>query len=256
MSELLDPVRLLASGAIARVEYFETLDSTQDVASRLAREHAGPTPLLVATERQTAGRGRGANRWWTGHGSLAFSLLLDPADWSLPRVPLPERSLAVGVAIVETLHPLLPRRRVGLHWPNDVFVDDKKISGVLVDVLTDGQHVIGIGLNANNSFVGAPDEVRARATSLHDQTGSTVDRTALLIELLQNLKSCLQESVAAPEEFGRRFGELCLQLGHELTLESGGQVTSGICGGVAVDGAMILETRDGFQKFYSGVLRK
>ena len=76
--------------------------------------------MVVVAEEQTAGRGRGANRWWTGRGSLAFSLVFDPAGWSLEDELQPARSLAVGVAIVDTIAPLLPGSRVGLHWPNVV----------------------------------------------------------------------------------------------------------------------------------------
>src|SRR5262245_43251208 len=99
----LDLDTLARSATIARVEYFPTLGSTQDRAREAARAaDCGPLPLLVVADEQTAGRGRGSNRWWTGRGSLAMSLLFDPADWSLPQLPLPERSLAVGVAVVDT----------------------------------------------------------------------------------------------------------------------------------------------------------
>ncbi|MEX0979142.1 MAG: biotin--[acetyl-CoA-carboxylase] ligase, partial [Pirellulales bacterium] len=219
------------------------------------RAGAGPLPLVVVAEEQTAGRGRGANRWWTGRGSLAFSLVFDPAHWSLTSHPLPERSLAVGVAIVDTLRPHLPLGRVGLHWPNDVFVEGRKIAGVLIDVLSDNRHVVGIGINVNNTLDGAPDEVRASATSLCELTGLSFDRTALLADLLGNLRIALHASSASPEDLGRRFSELCLQIGHELTVDVAGRRTTGVCQGVAPDGALLLDTPGGFQRFHSGVLR-
>jgi len=144
---------------------------------------------------------------------------------------------------------------VGLHWPNDVFAAGKKLAGILIDVLPNGQHIVGIGLNVNNSLHGAPEDVRARATSLGELSGRTFDRTALLLELLRNLEGAVRESAAAPEEFGRRFQELCLQLGHELTIEAGGRQSVGRCAGIAADGALLLETASGWEKFYSGVLR-
>ncbi len=255
-SDRLDPARLAESPAIARVETHETLSSTQDRAHQRARSgEIGPLPLLIVAEEQTAGRGRGANRWWTGRGSLAFSLLFDPADWRLSRRPLPERSLAVGVAIVETVRPLLEGHAVGLHWPNDVFVSGKKLAGILIDVLPNGQHIVGIGLNVNNTLHGAPDDVRARATSLCELSGRTFDRTALLLELLRNLEAAVRESATEGEKFGRRFQSLCMQLGQELTIEVGGRLSVGRCAGIAADGALLLETADGWQKFYSGVLR-
>jgi BirA family transcriptional regulator, biotin operon repressor / biotin---[acetyl-CoA-carboxylase] ligase len=255
-SDRLDPDRLAASRALARVETYETLASTQDRAHEVARSgELGPLPLLIVAEEQTAGRGRGRNRWWTGRGSLAFSLLFDPADWRLSRQPLPERSLAVGVAIIDTVRPLLEGHAVGLHWPNDVFAAGKKLAGVLIDVLPGGQHIVGIGLNVNNTFDGAPEDVRARATSLGELSGRTFDRTALVLELLGNLEAAVRASATEGERFGRRFQNLCLQLGQELTIEVGGRLNVGRCAGIAVDGALLLETAEGWQKFYSGVLR-
>ena len=252
----LDVDRLLAAAVAARIEYYESLPSTQDRAHEIARSSdQGPMPLLIAAEQQTAGRGRGANQWWTGRGSLAFSLLFDPADWVLSNQPLPERSLAVGCAIVDTLAPHLPDHTVGLHWPNDVYVADKKVAGVLIDVLPGGRHVVGIGLNVNNPLADAPEDVRARAASLCELSGRVADRTELLTALLGNIEAAVRASAADPPGFGQRFQDLCLQLGHELTIDVGGRQTTGQCAGVAPDGALLLETPDGFRRFYSGVLR-
>jgi len=250
----IDPERLLASGVVARVEYFDSLGSTQDHATELARTLASPLPLLVVADEQTAGRGRGQNRWWTGRGSLAFSLVFDPADWSLSGDVLPASSLAVGVAIVETIQPLLEGNRVGLHWPNDVYVAGKKIAGVLVDVLAGGRHVVGIGLNVNNTLAEAPDEVRMSAASLCELAGKSFERTALLADLLRKLQTAVRASAAAPADFGRRFNVLCLQIGRELTVEVAGRRTSGLCAGIAPDGALLLDSHGEIRRFYSGLL--
>jgi BirA family biotin operon repressor/biotin-[acetyl-CoA-carboxylase] ligase len=254
--ESLDVPRIQRSGVVARVEYHRSIGSTQDRANEVARlADGGPFPLLVVAEEQTAGRGRGANRWWTGRGSLAFSLLFDPSDWALPSEALPERSLAVGVAIVDTVQPLVPAHAVGLHWPNDVFVDGKKLAGILIDVLPSGRHVVGIGLNVNNPLADAPDDVRARATSLCELADRPLDRTAVLVDLLTNIRQTVREATHAPEALGERFAQLCQQIGRELTIEVGSKRTTGRCAGIAPDGALILETASGWQKFYSGVLR-
>jgi BirA family transcriptional regulator, biotin operon repressor / biotin---[acetyl-CoA-carboxylase] ligase len=253
----LDAERLAQCPQLARVVCLETVGSTQDyLHERVRGGDAGPLPLLVVSEEQTAGRGRGANRWWSARGSLAFSLLFDPTGWDLPRGPMPERSLAVGVAVVDTIAPLLSNLVLGLHWPNDVFAAGKKLAGVLIDVLPDGNHIVGIGLNVNNSLAGAPDDVRARATSLCELADRAFDRTAVLLHLLEQLERALRGSAAAPEQFGRRFDELCLQRGHDLTVEVGGESTTGRCAGIAPDGALLLDTLGGRQRFYSGVLRK
>ena len=90
------------------------------------RKGRGELPLLVVADRQTAGRGRGANRWWTGPGALAFSLLVDGRTVGADRSRSPLVALAAAVAVVDTVAPLLPAHQVGIHWPNDVLVAERK----------------------------------------------------------------------------------------------------------------------------------
>ena len=70
-----------------------------------AGQPAGDLPLLITADTQTAGRGRGSNRWWTGRGNLACTLLLDLAALGVERPGWPLAGIAAGVAIVETLAP-------------------------------------------------------------------------------------------------------------------------------------------------------
>jgi BirA family biotin operon repressor/biotin-[acetyl-CoA-carboxylase] ligase len=246
--------RLLADSFLVAAEHYPTLESTQD--SALAAAAGGARgPLLIVADQQTAGRGRGANRWWTGPGSLAFSLLFDPALWGLSMPGVPMRSLAAGVAVVAALTPRLYPHHVGLHWPNDVYVGGRKLAGILIDLLADGRHILGIGLNVNNSLAAAPADVRDRATSMFDLTAMHHDRTSLLLDILAELADVFQQSAAAPEVFGARFQDLCLQVGKPLVIVAGGTATAGHCLGIAADGALLLETERGREKFYSGVLR-
>jgi BirA family transcriptional regulator, biotin operon repressor / biotin---[acetyl-CoA-carboxylase] ligase len=252
--DAIDVQRLLAESFLAAAEHYATLGSTQDRAQAAAAQGARG-PLLIVADEQTAGRGRGANRWWTGPGSLAFSLLFDPAVWNLSTTALPMRSLAAGVAVVAAVTPRLYPHHVGLHWPNDVFVGGRKLAGILIDVLSDGRHILGVGLNVNNSLSAAPADVRDRATSMFDLTGMRHDRTDLLLDVLAELAAVFQQSAAEPAAFGARFQDLCLQVGKPLVIHAGGAATAGHCRGIAADGALLLETERGLEKFYSGVLR-
>jgi len=255
-----DIPRLLAQEVVKRVEHHPSLTSTQDYAQQLGASGVVlELPLLIVADEQTAGRGRGVNRWWTGAGSLAFSLMFDPEDWGMERRAMPQRSLAAAVALVDTLaavaSPFGPALAgLGLHWPNDVFVGGRKIAGILIDVLPDGRHILGIGVNVNNSLAGAPEEVLARATTLAELTGSQFDLTEFLGLLLGNLELAMRQSTLAPEVLGRRFDSLCLQVGQVLTLETGGARTIGECLGIALDGALLLEVAGAPKSFYSGVL--
>ena len=151
---MIDIQTLLANTFLAHAEYHPVLDSTQTRARALAEEVAEGkvlSPALIVADRQTAGRGRAENRWWTGEGSLAFSLLVDPEQFGFPRRAVPRLSLAAGVAIIDALAPRLADRPPGLHWPNDVYVGSGKLAGILVEVLPGGWHIVGVGLNSNNT---------------------------------------------------------------------------------------------------------
>jgi BirA family biotin operon repressor/biotin-[acetyl-CoA-carboxylase] ligase len=125
------------------VEVLPEIDSTNTELMRRARAGLAEPVLLVA-ERQTQGRGRLGRGWTSAPGdSLTFSLGLPlaPADWA-------GLSLAVGVAIAEQLHP-----RVQLKWPNDLWVDDRKLAGILIETAMAAAAsapryaVIGVGIN-------------------------------------------------------------------------------------------------------------
>jgi len=125
------------------VEVVPELDSTNSELMRRAR--AGHLePVLLVAEQQSAGRGR-LGRGWTSHSadSLTFSLglRLVPADWS-------GLSLAVGVALAESLHA-----DIGLKWPNDLWLRDRKLAGILIETATSAAAaevryaVVGVGIN-------------------------------------------------------------------------------------------------------------
>lgn len=108
----------------------------------MQRARAGQTePILLVAETQTAGRGRQGRDWVSQRGdSLTFSvgLPLAPRDWS-------GLSLAVGLSLAESLHP-----HIGLKWPNDLWVQGRKLGGILIEASSIGgvsYLVIGVGLN-------------------------------------------------------------------------------------------------------------
>ena len=250
----MDTDRLIRETFAARVEHHQTLKSTNDRARQCAAEGAGRLPLLVVADCQTAGRGRGANRWWTGEGSLACSLLLDAGAMGIVPARSPLIALAAAVAIVRTVAPLLTARCVGLHWPNDVFVDDRKLAGILVEGLSDRLYVVGIGVNTNNTLEQAPRELRDKLTTLRELTQVDHDRTTILSTLLKHLGDLLGRLSSTPERIAEAADSFCLQRGRVLTVRTGGRSVSGRCEGIASDGALLLDTDRGRKSIYSGVL--
>lgn len=146
-----------------------------------------PVGTVVFTESQTAGRGRRDNRWIAPRGKdLMFSLLLKPAasmeQW--PRITT-LAALAICKAIESEL-PLQPR----IKWPNDVYLSDRKVSGLLAETVSTGDGmriVLGIGLNVNARDF--PPELSATSLllDLASPAMREIDRNALASRLLSSL---------------------------------------------------------------------
>lgn len=253
---MLEPARLRLPPSLSQVEYHAVLDSTNDAARRKAAETSRETGLLIVADVQTAGRGRGSNRWWTGTGSLAFSLLFDPGGYGIPLRYASMVPLAAAVAVVDVVTQHLPGPATGLHWPNDVFIGERKLAGVLVEGLPDGRQILGLGCNVNNPLSAAPPEVSAIVASLCDELGGPLDRTEFLSELLSALDASLTRLGDNHADLGRLADSLCLQHGKRLNVQQGEEIIGGICTGIADDGALKLDTPGGPRTLYSGVVLK
>jgi BirA family transcriptional regulator, biotin operon repressor / biotin---[acetyl-CoA-carboxylase] ligase len=251
---MIDLAQILRETFIARAEYHPSIGSTNNRAAQCAAQGVKDLPLLIVADEQTAGRGRGGKRWWTGRGALALSLLVDPRTVAAEESRSPLVALASALAVVDTVAPLLPEHRVGIHWPNDVFVDGRKLAGILVEVLPDRSHVIGIGLNTNNSLTNAPAELQATAATLRDLSRQEHDQTRILLDLLRHLDRTFAQLRADPKAIAARANQLCLQQGRPATVRRGNETIAGCCRGIAADGAILLETPNGLEAFHSGTL--
>ena len=140
--------------------------------------------VVVVTDYQTAGRGCGTNTWESERGkNLLFSMLIHPTGIAAnEQFRITE---AVSVALCQTLQAYI-NNKVEIKWPNDIYVGDKKICGILIENRVQGNiikdSIIGVGLNVNQlNFVSdAPNPV-----SLANLTGRLFDTAQLLQELLQ-----------------------------------------------------------------------
>jgi BirA family transcriptional regulator, biotin operon repressor / biotin---[acetyl-CoA-carboxylase] ligase len=142
--------------------HYRLIDSTNERAKELAAAGA-PDGLVVTADEQTAGRGRRGHAWFAPPGScLLYSALLRPyAGEQRPLLPL-----AVPIAVCEAAESVAPVR-CQVKWPNDVWIDERKVAGVLVEARPDdGWAVIGVGLNVAIPQDEFPEELREMATSL------------------------------------------------------------------------------------------
>ena len=128
--------------------YFESVDSTQDQALKMAEDHTNNGAVIVAS-KQTRGRGRNKRRWVSPKGGIWISVILHPKfDVSMATLFPIASSLALSLAIEKTC-----RIKPELKWPNDLTINGKKIAGMLVDALLESNRinrlVLGVGINFN-----------------------------------------------------------------------------------------------------------
>jgi BirA family biotin operon repressor/biotin-[acetyl-CoA-carboxylase] ligase len=250
-----DLARLYETGCLAQIEHHAELPSTSDLALKLAARDDLELPLLVLVDRQTAGRGRGSNRWWAADGALTFSLVIEPPPAQLPPANWPRLSLAAALAICQALESLAPRALFQVKWPNDVFAEGRKISGILIESPgpSRGRLVIGIGVNVNNSLAAAPPEIRSLATALCDIDGEQRDLTSVLAAIVQQLDAHLQ-SAADMAAISNHWRQRCLLTGTTVQVQSGSETITARCLGIDDRGALLLQTETGRRSVVSGTV--
>ena len=240
----LDRIRAALPGL--RLDYHAELGSTNSYALELARR-GDVEPRLILAGEQTAGRGRGANRWWSADGCLTFTLLA-PTEFVAANLRS-LTALVVGAAVAETLEDLAPQIPVGLKWPNDVYLSGRKVCGVLIETVSapTAALAVGVGLNVNNSCAQAPAELRATATSLTDELARTLDAGDVLIAVVRRMRERLQEASLTSEAFVQMWRRYCILSDLIVQIDASGRTLTGRCRGIDVDGSLLLDTESGVE---------
>jgi BirA family biotin operon repressor/biotin-[acetyl-CoA-carboxylase] ligase len=220
------------------VEVLPEIDSSNSELMRRARAGQHEATLLVA-ERQTAGRGRMGRVWQSQPGdSLTFSLSLPlkPKDWS-------GLSLAVGLSLAESLHP-----DVGLKWPNDLWFQDRKLGGILIEAASMGGHsqvVVGVGLNIRPRPVDGLNTAPAALNELLPDLTAPACLARVVMPLIQTLLAFEREGFAPLQT---RFESRDVLKGRRVHTSDGQQ---GVALGVSQHGALRLQTEAGAQEIHS-----
>lgn len=223
-----------------RIVTLGTVTSTMDVAADLAKAGAAEGTIVVANE-QTAGRGRGGRTWSAPAGSgLFMSLVLRP---DVPPDRLGCLSLIVGVGVARTLESfgLLPK----LKWPNDVWLDGRKVAGILVSSRVAAARttvIVGIGIN-----VCSPEEhLPPGAASLQLALNRAVTPDAVLSRVCPTLDEeyvGFVRSSGTPDLSG--WTQRAALLGEPVSVVDGAAVYAGECIGIDGRGALLLRSADG-----------
>jgi BirA family biotin operon repressor/biotin-[acetyl-CoA-carboxylase] ligase len=256
-----DPQQIVRQTSIQHVEYHDVLDSTSLLAAELINDLAGVAPAVVVAAEQTAGRGRGSNAWWASRGALTFTVVLN-AD----RLPVKAESrslvsLAAGAAVrscvAQRLLPAKAAQHVRIKWPNDVYVGEQKVCGILTELRTSSTGpmvLIGIGINVNNSVQVAPTDVRQTAVSLQDLTGESIPLNDLLIQVLNALDEKVTLVAADQQRLIDEVNSHCLLTGRQVVIDADGTIT-GRCIGIDLTGGLVLDTAVGQKRVLAGSIR-
>lgn len=220
-----------SSGFVIR--WYDCVGSTNDEA-RTWSELGAPDGSVVCADQQTSGRGRRGAAWISPVGeALAFSQILRP---TMARALWPRLALVAGLAVAKTLeaHGIAAE----VKWPNDVWVKEKKIAGILVESTGDAV-IVGVGLNVNP--VDFPQDIAAIATSMRIETGREYDREELLIALSRSIMLHSQRIEADFTDILRDLRERCALTGKRVSLTLGHETHMARVMGISDHGELLIE---------------
>lgn len=233
----LDAATLSARLGVPRVVVLDATPSTLDIA-HLVAEAGAPDGTLVLADRQTAGRGRQGRRWDSPAGVGIWLTLVERA---VPVDAVSVLSIRLGLHAAPVLDAFA-REPVRLKWPNDLYVEDGKLAGVLCEARWQGDQVawvaVGMGLN-----VGSP----GREGAAWLRPGTT--RLAVLERLVPALRAAAARE--GPLDEGELAAYAARDLGRGRRCQS---PVPGTVGGIAPDGALLVDTAGGRQTVHGGSL--
>ncbi len=220
------------------LHFFQKTTSTMDEARRLARAGC-PHFSIVVAEQQIKGRGRLKRIWRSSLGGLYFTIVLRP---NLSPAESYRVNFLASIGLARVLRQELALE-AGIKWPNDIFVKDKKIAGILTEMEAEADVVtfvnIGIGINVNND----PSLKEPAATSLKQLLNRDVSRRQLLAAFLDQFENLMDQVTTfqvIPE-----WKKMTITLNRPVRIETTQAVFHGVAKDVDESGALILERPDG-----------
>lgn len=236
------------------VAAYDEVASTNDEAA--ARRDAGERHVVVVAGSQTAGRGRGGNRFASPVGGLYASLVVAVPARDLPAPIVMATALALAEAVEATCGV-----RASVKWPNDLWLDRRKVAGILLEthaVVTRGPDdvvgvVVGVGVNVDAVPAGLPDDVAAATTALARHARGPVDRADLLVAFLAALDRRLAglASGAGRSALVAAYRARLALVDEPVRFLVGDAARRGILRSVDLDRGVEIEGADGARSFVS-----
>lgn len=246
---------LLQTSLMGReIVWTDITGSTNDVAIELA-SLGRPEGTVVVADRQFKSRGRMHRKWLSPAGGLWFSILLRP-----PMKDVSPLTLIFGASISESIEKFtsIP---CGFHWPNDIYVDDCKLGGVLMESRFMGNRpeyiVAGIGINLNFHAAELGGNLLAKPATLLDLTGKETEPEELLPEILSGLERDYRTFLeTGAEGLIEKFKHRCTTLGRRVRIiRDRENVEDGIAVDINHDGGLVVEFSAGSRRTLYSVER-
>jgi BirA family biotin operon repressor/biotin-[acetyl-CoA-carboxylase] ligase len=227
------------------------VDSTNALARSLLIQNCGELPLLVWAETQTLGKGQRNSQWWSDEGSLTFTVAVDPLAHRLRMDQEPRLSLAMAVAVIKAIDALnWVNPGIGIRWPNDIEASDRKLGGILPELLETNQGhrvLIGVGLNVLTCLDRAPEEIRSMATTLASFQAAPLEPDSLR-RLLEGIMRQFDQEVQklAVDSPGQvlEWDRLNLLHGRVVRVNLGCRIITGRVEAIDAQGALCLVDQD------------
>jgi BirA family biotin operon repressor/biotin-[acetyl-CoA-carboxylase] ligase len=236
----------------APVEVFDEIDSTILEARRRA-ERGETSPVWLIAKRQTAGRGRRGRAWSSHEGNLLATLLFATRE---PPQQIALLGFAAGVAIAESIDEILGAGAAMLKWPNDVFIDGAKISGIMLDSGAAGAGETWVALAFGVNLAAAPEGIDQPTTSLRallPPDAPAPDPLAFLAAVRPKLEAWSARIVSEGfEPLRRAWLQRAFGLGREARVMQGEQLLDGRIAGLSPRGELELDTPSGRRLIAAG----
>lgn len=241
-------------GKNRRIQYFERVDSTNTFAKKILMEGESYPDIIIANE-QEQGRGRLGREFYSPKGTGIYcSFILDPFIKIENSILV---TVAASVAVSRAIEKVT-KKDTRIKWINDIYIDDKKVCGILTEAVTDfetgiiGKIILGIGINFNTPSESFPDEITDKASSVFMDDTFGVTRNQLIAQLIIEIDECMND--IENDEIIRYYRNKSLVLGKMLEITYFGQEKP--IQGKAVDidrnGFLIIETKNGLLTLNSG----
>jgi BirA family biotin operon repressor/biotin-[acetyl-CoA-carboxylase] ligase len=228
-------------GRVANILYYPEVTSTMDIARDQAREGC-PDLTVVIAGRQTQGRGRLKRQWRSDQGGLYFTMVLRP---QLPVSSGFKVNFLASLTMVRVIRELL-EIDARVKWPNDIMVDDQKLSGMLSEMEAEADRIhyinLGMGLNVNNDPTGFQPE----ATSLRQLMKREVSRKDILARFLDTFSRRMQ--LIASDDIIAEWKKYTLTLGRRVKIATRHEQSEGLAVDVDDSGALVLKLANGQHK--------